>query len=123
MDARGGRATSGRARFENGQSFDRPEIKTDRVSNSQATVHLEQAPAGRDRGPQMSPHYSNDDKSPLIDLLVCIVCKETMKIEKSTPGAGGTDIVQYRCRRCDRIERVRLFRRSRDAAGLKAKGK
>ena len=32
----------------------------------------------------MSPHHSNDDKSPLIDLLVCIVCRETMKIEKST---------------------------------------
>jgi hypothetical protein len=67
----------------------------------------------------MSPHHSNDDKSPLIDLLVCIICGETMKIEKSTPDAGGTDIVQYRCRRCDRIERVRLFRRSRDAAGPK----
>ncbi len=25
----------------------------------------------------------NDDKSPLIDLLNCIVCKETMKLEKS----------------------------------------
>jgi hypothetical protein len=60
-------------------------------------------------------HHSNDDKSPLIDLLVCIICGETMKIEKSTPDAGGTDIVQYRCGRCDRIERVRLFRRSRDA--------
>ena len=47
-----------------------------------------QAPAGRDREPQMSPHHSNDDKSPLIDLLVCIICRETMKIEKSTPDAG-----------------------------------
>ena len=82
-----------------------------------------QAPAGRDREPQMSPHHSNDDKSPLIDLLVCIICRETMKIEKSTPDAGGTDIVQYRCGRCHRIELVRLFRRSRDAAALKAKGK
>jgi hypothetical protein len=51
MDARGGRATFGTARLEDGQSLDRPEIKTDRVSNSQATVHLERAPAGRDRGP------------------------------------------------------------------------
>ena len=82
-----------------------------------------QAPVGRDRGPQMSPHHSNDDKSPLIDLLVCIICRETMKIEKSTPDAEGTEIIQYRCGRCDRIERVRLFRRSRDAAALKAKGK
>jgi hypothetical protein len=44
-------------------------------------------------------HYSNDDKSPLIDLLNCIVCSQAMKIEKSSPtmtvwtsfniGAGG----------------------------------
>jgi hypothetical protein len=57
----------------------------------------------------------NDDKSPLIDLLVCIVCKQTMKIEKSYPGAAGSDIIQYRCTRCGRIERVRLIRRSREA--------
>jgi hypothetical protein len=25
-------------------------------------------------------HYSNDDKSPLIDLLNCIVCSQAMKI-------------------------------------------
>jgi hypothetical protein len=117
MDARRGRATFGTARLQDGQSLDRQEIETDSVSNSQATEHLEQTPAGP-RGPQMSPHHSNDDKSPLIDLLVCIICGETMKIEKSTPDAAGTDIVQYRCGRCDRIERVRLFRRSRDAAGL-----
>ena len=30
-------------------------------------------------------HHLNDDKSPLIDLLSCLVCKETMKIEKSAP--------------------------------------
>ena len=58
----------------------------------------------------------NDDKSPLIDLLSCFVCKETMKIEKSVPDSEGHDIVQYRCQRCDRIEVVRLFRRSRVAA-------
>jgi len=29
----------------------------------------------------------NDDKRPLIGLLHCIVCKETMKIEKSVPDA------------------------------------
>jgi hypothetical protein len=27
----------------------------------------------------------NDDKSPLIGLLNCIVCKETMKLENSAP--------------------------------------
>ena len=51
--------------------------------------------------------YSNDDKSPLIDLLNCIVCKETMKIEKSSPDADGMDVIQYRRGLCDRIERVR----------------
>jgi hypothetical protein len=40
MDAHGGRATSGAARPENGQTFDCPEIKTDRAGTSQATVHL-----------------------------------------------------------------------------------
>jgi len=57
----------------------------------------------------------NDDKSPLIDLIRCIVCNETMKLEKSSPDAEGMDILQYRCGLCDRIERVRLFRRSRDS--------
>lgn len=68
-------------------------------------------------------HYSNDDKSPLIDLLNCIVCSEAMKIEKSSPDADGMDIIQYRCGRCRRIECLRLFRRTRDALGLKAEGK
>ena len=62
-------------------------------------------------------HHLNDDKSPLIDLLTCIVCKRTMKLEKSSPDAEGRDIIQYRCDLCGRIERVRLFRRSRDSAG------
>jgi hypothetical protein len=65
----------------------------------------------------------NDDKSPLIDLISCIVCNETMKLEKSAPDSGGKDIIQYRCERCERIERVRLLRRSRDGGGLKAKRK
>jgi hypothetical protein len=38
------------------------------------------------------PHL-NDDKSPLIDLLSCFICKETMKIEKSMPDSEGCDIV------------------------------
>ena len=57
----------------------------------------------------------NDDKSPLIDLIECIVCNELMKIEKSSPDAEGSDIIQYRCGRCNRIELVRLLRRSRDS--------
>jgi hypothetical protein len=37
-----GRATLGAARLENGHSFDRPEIKTDRASHTQAKGDLEQ---------------------------------------------------------------------------------
>jgi len=59
--------------------------------------------------------HLNDDRSPLIGLLSCIVCKETMRLEKSAPDAEGRDIIQYRSALCKRIERVRLFRRSRDA--------
>ena len=62
-----------------------------------------------------SRYHLNDDKSPLTSLLNCIVFKETMKIEKSEPDTEGKDIIQYRCEQCGRIERVRLFRRSRDA--------
>jgi hypothetical protein len=58
---------------------------------------------------------ANDDKSPLIDLLTCIVCKVTMKIANSFPEAQGSDLVQYCCERCGRIELIRLIRRSRDA--------
>ena len=59
---------------------------------------------------------ANDDKSPLIGLLTCIVCKVTMKIANSVPDAEGSDLVLYRCELCHRTELVRLFRRSRDAA-------
>jgi hypothetical protein len=38
-----------------------------------------------------------------------------MKIEKSSPDADGMDIIQYRCRACERIERVRLIRQTRDS--------
>ena len=48
MDARGGHATLGAARLENGQSFDRAEIKTDRASHKQAKGHLEQTPGAKD---------------------------------------------------------------------------
>ena len=58
---------------------------------------------------------ANDDKSPLIDLLTCIICKVTMKIASSTPESSGTEIIQYRCEQCGGIELVRLIRGSRDA--------
>jgi hypothetical protein len=37
-----------------------------------------------------------------------------MKIASSTPESSGSDLVQYRCEQCGRIELVRLIRRSRD---------
>jgi hypothetical protein len=60
--------------------------------------------------------HANDDRSPLIDLLTCIGCEVTMKIEKSAPDENGRDLIQYRCELRGRIELVRLIRRSRDAA-------
>ena len=55
---------------------------------------------------------SNDDRSPLLDLMTCIVCDQTMELEKIDPD-GSNDLIEYRCKRCGRIERLRLFRRSR----------
>jgi hypothetical protein len=56
-------------------------------------------------------YHLKDYKGRLLGLLSCIVCKEAMKIEKSTPDAEGRDIIQYRYGRCGRIELLRLFRR------------
>jgi len=58
---------------------------------------------------------ANDDMSPLTDLITCIVCKVTMNITNSFPEARGSDLVQYCCEWCGRIELIRLIRRSRDA--------
>jgi hypothetical protein len=55
----------------------------------------------------------NDDRSPLLDLMSCMVCRQTMKLEKIDPDDAGNDLIQYRCKLCGRIERLRLFRRSR----------
>jgi hypothetical protein len=54
----------------------------------------------------------NDDRNPLLTLISCIVCKKTMRLERSTPGDDGKDVIQYRCEQCSRIERVRLVRGS-----------
>ena len=62
----------------------------------------------------------NDDTSPLINLISCIVCNETMKVEKSSPDTDGGEIIQYRCGLCNRIERVRLFSPKLRSDGLKA---
>jgi hypothetical protein len=56
----------------------------------------------------------NDDQSPLLNLMTCMVCKQAMKLEKVDPDVGGNALIQYRCRLCGRIERVRLLRRRRD---------
>jgi hypothetical protein len=37
----------------------------------------------------MQRDHVNDDKSPLMDLLSCIACNETMTVEKSSPDAEG----------------------------------
>ncbi|MCA6109288.1 hypothetical protein J6497_18910 [Bradyrhizobium sp. CNPSo 4026] len=54
----------------------------------------------------------NDDRTPLLTLISCIICKKTMRLERSSPGHDSKDIIQYRCEECGRIERVRLVRRS-----------
>lgn len=54
----------------------------------------------------------NDDRSPLLTLITCIVCKRTMRLEKISPADNGRDIIQYRCEQCGQIERVGLVRGS-----------
>jgi hypothetical protein len=54
----------------------------------------------------------NDDQSPLVTLISCMVCAKTMKLETIAPDAEGDDLIKYRCGQCGRIERLRLARRS-----------
>ena len=54
----------------------------------------------------------NDDRSPLLTLMSCISCDRTMRLESCLPDSQGRDILQYHCGQCDRIERVRLIRRT-----------
>jgi hypothetical protein len=56
----------------------------------------------------------NDDKSPLLDLISCLVCHQTMKLEKIDPDGEGDDLIQYRCKQCGSIERLRLFEAAND---------
>jgi hypothetical protein len=53
-----------------------------------------------------------DDRSPLLDLMSCMVCHKIMKLEMIDPDDEGNDLIQYRCELCGRIERLRLFRRN-----------
>src|SRR5215212_8229684 len=55
----------------------------------------------------------NDDRSPLLDLMTCVFCQKTMVLEKIDPDGEGNDLIQYRCKLCNHVERVRLHRRSR----------
>jgi hypothetical protein len=53
----------------------------------------------------------NDDRSPLLTLLSCFVCRRTMRLEKSQPARDeNKDVIQYRCNECGRIELVTLSR-------------
>lgn len=54
---------------------------------------------------------TNDDRSPLVTLISCIACSQTMRLEKSYPADDGKDVIQYRCEQCGRVERVHLIRR------------
>jgi hypothetical protein len=45
--------------------------------------------------------------------MTCVDCRQTMTLEKIDPDEPGKDIIQYRCKLCGRIERLRLFRRNR----------
>ena len=63
-------------------------------------------------GPLPLRHLMNNDRSPLLDLLTCIVCKQTMKLERADPDSEGNHLIRYRCGKCNRVETVRLSRRS-----------
>lgn len=51
----------------------------------EALAELERAQKVFLQSDKASGHHLNDDKSPLINLLSCIVCKRTMKLEKALP--------------------------------------
>jgi hypothetical protein len=68
---------------------------------------------GGDDGCEQAGRRVNDDQSPLLNLMTCMVCKQTMKLEKVDPDVGGNALIQYRCKLCGRIERLRLLRRKR----------
>src|SRR5258708_34988243 len=80
----------------------------------EALAELERARKLSLQSDKATGHPLNDDKSPLIDLMNCIICRESMKIEKSTPDGAGKDTIQYRCGGCAMIHRVRVCSRSRD---------
>ena len=60
-----------------------------------------------------TPLHVNDDRSPLLDLMACVFCEQAMGLEGADPDRKGHDLIQYRCKLCDYVECVRLYRRSR----------
>ncbi len=57
--------------------------------------------------------FVNDDRSPLLDLITCIKCRDSMRLERVDPDGEGNDLIRYRCGLCGDTEVLRLFRRSR----------
>jgi hypothetical protein len=75
--------------------------------------HENTSGAGQERTvPEAVGRTMNDDQSPLITLISCMVCAKTMKLETIAPDGEGDDLIKYRCEQCGRIERLRLARRS-----------
>ena len=55
----------------------------------------------------------NDDRSPLLDLLTCVGCRVSMRLERVDPDGEGNDMIRYHCALCGGTEVVRLYRRTR----------
>jgi hypothetical protein len=55
----------------------------------------------------------NDDRSPLLDLITCIDCRKSMRLERVDPDGKGKELIRYRCGLCGSIEVLRLSRGSR----------
>lgn len=72
--------------------------------NSLLSVH-------RGRGKAVIKAHMNDDRSRLLDLITCVDCNRTMKLERIDPDEDGEDLILYRCAICQRREVVRLTRR------------
>jgi hypothetical protein len=49
-------------------------------------------------------------KSLFANLITCVACIQSMKIERAEPDPGGRVLVQYRCKFCGHIERVGIGR-------------
>ena len=50
--------------------------------------------------------------------MTCLFCRKTMVLEKIDPDGEGNDLIQYRCKLCNHVECVRLYRRARLSQNL-----